>query len=338
MRNQKTPPKRCVFIVWKGYQRRVEVLAPLFNAKVKYIPHLFRHKQLRPLDYIYKMFVSIFFLIKYRPDYCIVQAPPHFAALPALLLRIPYMLDSYKGLYQSYWHKLPLFSLVMNRAQGVMVHNEEFLPLFKGMYPDTPYYVVPDPVRYIGSRVIRKANQILFLCSFDEDEPVDAIIRTIQQAPEITFVITADPFRLTEYQRAQLESCPNVRLTGYLSPDMYHILLCSSTAAVALTTMEATQQSGACEALSSNTPLIATRSKLSEKLFGRWATLVDNDAESIVAGIRSLRNESLNLEEERKQWNVRVAMGVSQVKDKLQFWLDSLHDDDLPGMARSSGF
>ena len=315
MRHFIPPTRRCTFLVWKGYQRRVDVLAPQFNADVKYIPHLFRRKQLRPLDYLYKLIVSILYLIRKRPPYVIVQAPPHYAALPALLLNIPYIIDGHNGIFQSYWHRLPLFSLIISRSQGVIVHNEEFSRLFRDRYPEKPFYVVQDPVQYISAPVARKANQILFVCSFDHDEPVEAIIGTIQQLPEITFVITADPIKLSPEHRAQLENCPNVKLTGFLSTEEYHAVLCSSTAAIALTDMEATQQSGACEALSSNTPLIATRSRLSESLFGNWATLVDNNADSIVAGINALNDKPLDLAVERMMWNQKVRYGVNEVKE-----------------------
>ena len=315
MRHIAPPARRCVFLVWKGYQRRVDVLAPLFNADVKYIPHLFRRKQLRPLDYVYKLLVSLIYLIRYRPAYVIVQAPPHYAALPALLLNIPYIIDGHNGIFQSYWHRLPLFSLIMDRSQGVIVHNEEFQGLFRDRYPEKPFYVVQDPVQYISAPVKRNTNQILFICSFDHDEPIEAIIGTIQRLPKITFVITADPIKLAPDQRTQLERCPNVKLTGFLSTEAYHNMLCSSRAAIALTNMEATQQSGACEALSSDTPLIATRSKLSESLFGNWATLVENDAESIVAGIKGLETTSIDLAVDRMKWNTRVRNGINEVKE-----------------------
>ena len=272
MKNSNQKSERCLFIVWKRYQRRVEVLAPLFGAEVKYIPHLFRKKYLRPLDYFYKLIVTVGHMLRDRPDYAIVQAPPHYAALPPILLNVPFILDGHNGIFQSYWHKMPLFNLVMKKAKTVVVHNEEFLKLFRDWYPEKSFFVVSDPLQYIEAPVERKPDQILFICSFDPDEPIDAIIGTIEQVPEYTFVITADPIKLTAAQRQRLEACPNLKLTGFLSTEEYHKTLCSSTAAIALTTMEATQQSGACEALSSNTPLIATRSTLSEYLFGSWAT------------------------------------------------------------------
>ncbi len=315
-RNQKKG--RCLFIVWKGYQRRAEVLAPLFDADIKFIPHLFRSKYLRPFDYFYKLVATIFYMIRTRPAYAIVQAPPHYAALPPLLLGTPYIIDGHNGIFQSYWHKLPLFDLIMKKSKAIIVHNTEFLSLFGKTFPQKPFIVVADPLQYIDANgTDRKNNQILFVCSFDLDEPIDAIINTIERTPDYNFVITADPKKLPVSQRQRLEACPNLRLTGFLSTEEYHETLCSSTAAIALTNMVATQQSGACEALSSNTPLIATRSTLSEKLFGDWAILVDNTADSIAAGIRELSTASMDLEMKRKDWNNSVNSGVTKVKSEV---------------------
>ena len=311
-RNSERP--KSLFIVWKAYQRRAEVLAPLFDAEIKYIPHFFRSKYLRPVDYLYKLIVTVFHMIRTRPDYTIVQAPPHYAALPPILLNTPFVLDAHNGVFQSYWHELPLFKLVMRKAKTVLVHNPEVLALFGKQYPKKSFYVVADPLQPIAvPGAERKSNQILFICSFDLDEPIDAIIETIEKTPEFNFVITADHKKLPMAQQKRLEACSNLTLTGFLSLKDYHKTLCSSTAAIALTNMEATQQSGACEALSSNTPLIATRSTLSEKLFGSWAILVENSAESIRAGIHALRDEKLDLSAEITSWNNTVDACAARV-------------------------
>lgn len=320
MKKTRSRKERCLFIVWKGYQRRAEVLAPLFDAEIKWIPHLFRSKRLRPLDYLYKFFVTVFHILRTRPDYALVQAPPHYAALPAIVCRLPYILDAHNGVFQSYWHKLPLFNLVMRRARAVLVHNPEVLDLFQADYPDKPFFIVADPLQRIEvPGAIREPNKILFICSFDPDEPVDTIARVIEQVPDTTFVITADLKKIPAAIRQRIEACPNVQLTGFLSTPDYHRMLCTSTAAIALTNMVATQQSGACEALSSNTPLIASRSTLSEKLFGEWATLVENTPEEIVAAIHALNRDPLHLESYRTAWNQQVRAGVISVLE------DALH-------------
>ncbi|MEZ4698724.1 MAG: glycosyltransferase [Rhodothermales bacterium] len=314
MKRNTSRKERCLFIVWKGYQRRAEVLAPLFDAEIKWIPHLFRSKRLRPLDYLYKLIVTVFHILRTRPSYAIVQAPPHYAALPAIICKLPYILDAHNGVFQSYWHKLPLFNTVMRRAKAVLVHNPEVLDLFHTDYPEKPFFVVADPLQRIEVQgAVREDSKILFICSFDPDEPVDTIAEVIERVPDMTFVITADLKKIPSAIRQRIEACKNVQLTGFLSTEDYHRMLCTSTAAIALTNMVATQQSGACEALSSNTPLIASRSTLSETLFGEWATLVENTPEAIIAGIRSLNTEPLHLESYRSSWNQQVRAGVISV-------------------------
>src|SRR6202000_2921033 len=102
----------------------------------------------------------------------------------------------------------------------------------------------------------RRGNHILFICSFGDDEPIDLILDTVQAMPEFNFIVSGDAKRLPDYLRAAFTACPNVSLPGFLSTDDYHLLLSSSQAAVVLSTRPAVQPSGACEALSSNTPLV----------------------------------------------------------------------------------
>ena len=85
----------------------------------------------------------------------------------------------------------------MKKASAIIVHNSEFLSMFGKTYPEKPFIVVADPLEYIGSdKIERKDNQILFVCSFDHDEPIDAIINTIERTPDFNFVITADAKKL----------------------------------------------------------------------------------------------------------------------------------------------
>jgi glycosyltransferase involved in cell wall biosynthesis len=77
--------------------------------------------------------------------------------------------------------------------------------------------------------------------------------------------------------------------------------------------MSAVQPSGACEALASNTPLILTKSALTEVLFGGWAVLVENNVESLVKAIRSLKDDPLALDAYRRDWNEGVTRGIAEL-------------------------
>jgi hypothetical protein len=94
--------------------------------------------------------------------------------------------------------------------------------------------------------------------------------------------------------------------------------LCSSLAALVLTTSDATQPSGACEALSSDTQLVISRTSLTEKLFGEWAVLVDNDSEAIAQAIRSLSVQELDLAAYRQKWNMSVQQEITRLSKFIE--------------------
>ena len=132
---------------------------------------------------------------------------------------------------------------------------------------------------------------------------------------EYTFIITADINKLSSETAARLQKLDNISLTGFLATDKYHQVLCSSLAALVLTTSDATQPSGACEALSSDTQLVISRTSLTHKLFGEWAILVDNSTESIAQAVRSLSIQELDLALYRHQWNMSVEQEISRLID-----------------------
>jgi glycosyltransferase involved in cell wall biosynthesis len=168
-----------------------------------------------------------------------------------------------------------------------------------------------------GDGIPRGPRNLLAICSFDFDEPTTLLLDVVKALPEFTFTITADIQKLPHELRTSFAACSNVRLTGFLSTGAYHAVLCSSKAAVVLTTLPSIQPSGACEALSSNTPLVLTRSSLTEALFGGWAELVDNNVESVVKAIRSLNDAPLVLDAYRNSWNEGVMHGIGELETFL---------------------
>ena len=94
---------RPAFIVWKGQQRRSEVLAPLLGCEAIFLSHVFRSKALRPLDYVIKFILTIRHLVRVRPPFVIIQAPPLFCALAAICTKTPYVFDVHNGLIHRPW-------------------------------------------------------------------------------------------------------------------------------------------------------------------------------------------------------------------------------------------
>jgi Glycosyl transferases group 1 len=319
------PPKtklNGLFIVWKKYQRRPEVLASLLNCELKFLPHLFSSKYLRPLDYLFKLVVNLRDILLQKPDFAIAQCPPTFSALPALITKTPYLIDAHNPLFQvEMWQKLPLAQTILSNSLGIIVHNTEMFQLVKGLYPSASLFTISDPIQAIAldTPPKRLEKQILVIASFDPwDEPVELLIESIKELREYNFVITADANKLDAATAASLQQLDNVQLTGFLETADYHRVLCSSLAALVLTTSDATQPSGACEALSSDTQLVISRTSLTEKLFGAWATLVENQAASIAQAIRSLSVQELNLADDRQSWNMLVQQEITRLSEFIE--------------------
>ena len=310
------------FIVWKSYQRRVEVLAPLLNAEAKFISHLFSNRYLRPIDYLLKLLATIYHIFRYKPDLIIAQAPPLFSAIPATLRKVPYVIDAHNGVFQGMWGRLPLSKYLIENARAVIVHNSEILQLAKKLYPSVKFFNIPDPIERIPpASEERLEKQILIVCSFDSDEPIDVIIDLIQELTDFNFTITADIKKVSVEQRIRFLKCSNISWTGFLPTKEYQTILSSSLAALVLTSRDSTQPSGACEALSSDTQLIISQSTLTQKLFGKWAILVDNSVESIARAIRSLESNSVDLSLHRSAWN----MSVQQEVLKLNKYIENIY-------------
>ena len=311
-----------LFLVWKKYQRRPEVLAPLVNCELKFIPHLFKSKYFRPLDYLIKLIVSIKDILAKKPDFVVAQCPPTFSALPAWLTKTPYIIDAHNPLFQvEMWQKLPLSKTLLQDALGIIVHNSEMYQLVNKMSSDSQLFTISDPIVPIVAPQPeqRQSKQILVIASFDPwDEPVELLIKAMKELAEYQFVVTADINKLDPETAASLQELDNVNLTGFLAIEEYHQMLCSSLAALVLTTSNATQPSGACEALSSDTQLVISKTSLTAKLFGDWATVVDNSVESIATAVRSLSLQDLDLDRYRQEWNARVQQEVDKMAEYIK--------------------
>lgn len=316
--NQSPEKPRGLFLVWKQYQRRAEALTPLLNCHLEFMPHLFSAKYFRPLDYFVKFLSSIAHAKKYKPQFIVAQCPPIFSAIPARILQLPYVIDAHNPLVQvKMWRYIPFTQSLVKHSMALIVHNHEIARLARTIYPHSKLFTIPDFIKPIhaNANTIRQEKKILVICSFDFwDEPISVLIESMTQLKNHIFFITAETTNLPNKYKRFLQRLSNVRLTGFLPTRDYHALLCSSSAALVLTTREATQPSGACEALASDTPLIVSKTSLTRELFGEWAILVDNTKESIVEAVTSLSKKTLDLSAYRNKWNASVKQNVYSLR------------------------
>jgi glycosyltransferase involved in cell wall biosynthesis len=320
-------PMSDAFLVWYPYQRRVEVLAPKLGAKVFYLPNLFGSKMLRPLDYLVKLIRSIGILRSSRARVVFVQWPPLYGALAALILRVPFVIDAHHGMFRGFWSRAPFWDPIFARAVAVIVHHRLVQDVARERVHASRLLVIPDPVEPIIWPVSREPRRVLFICSFDPNEPIEIIAETIEAMPDYNFYITANTMKLSPAIRVRLKSMPNLTLTGFLATEQYQRLLCSSAVAVDLDESEYAQPSGACEALASDTPLVVSSTALTRERFGEWAWPVEHRTTTIVSAIRNAASQRLDLGPYRDRWNLEVDAAVAGLGELLEAGTTSKRSD-----------
>lgn len=294
-----------LFVVWHGYQRRAEVLASRLGARVVWLPNRWRSSAMRPVDYVRKMGDTFRALDRHRPRLLLLQSPPPFGALAAMALDVPFVIDAHNASLQGYWSRVPLAELVARRAVAVVAHNQEASEIARERFPSATVTVLRDPLDETLSRsgpTERDPRRVLLVCSFGADEPVELVHASIAARTDIEFVITGKLDRLAPEWRDRLRALPNLTLPGFLPTPDYNRLMLTCGAAVVFTNRLATQPSGACEALAAGTPLVVSKTTLTEALFGAWAHLVEHDVDQVSEALDRARFQRLDIKEYRRMW------------------------------------
>jgi glycosyltransferase involved in cell wall biosynthesis len=127
------------------------------------------------------------------------------------------------------------------------------------------------------------------VCSFDYDEPVEAIFEAASRLPEVRFFVTGNAKRLSPALRSRIP--PNLTLTGFLTTESYGGLLADADAALVLTTYDHTMLRGAYEAIYQSTPVIVSDWPLLRDAFPEGAIHVDNSSAAIVSAVRDMARD-----------------------------------------------
>jgi glycosyltransferase involved in cell wall biosynthesis len=230
-----------------------------------------------------------------RPDVVFVMTPPVIAALPAFWYawtrgkRV--VMDAHTAAFlHPRWRRLQwLQRLLCRRAATTIVHNEHLATLVREAGGQAT--VVPDvPVLYEQLEPFPRpqAFTVAVVCSFNPDEPVEAILDAAVLLPDVRFFMTGNPRHLPAALAARLPE--NVTLTGFLSTPAYGGLLTGADAVMTLTTRDHTMLRGAYEATYQGTPVIVSDWPILRQAFSEGAVHADNTAAGIADAVRRLRS------------------------------------------------
>ncbi|RKN49518.1 glycosyltransferase [Micromonospora endolithica] len=308
-----------LFISWKRYQRRSDVLAEALGAEMVWRPHRATGKLLRPGDYLAHARHDLARIRSDRPPYVVAQTQPHFTALAPHMARVPYVVDAHNGQFQSWWRRVPGTEQVLRGARLVLTHNRAADQMARVAFPGLRTLVVHDPLRRIPPAAPR--GWVFIVATAAPDEPMDVLVEAIEALPDVDFATTAPLHKLPEPLRERAARLPNLRTLGFLDLPDYEAALAGARAVVVLTDRDGCQPSGACEALSAGRPLVLSRTRTTEELFGSFATLVPNASAPLAAGIRAALTDEpergARISAAQHAWVARTAAELAELRSAL---------------------
>ncbi|HLI25646.1 MAG TPA: hypothetical protein VKZ60_01160 [Chloroflexota bacterium] len=292
--------QRGLVIAWAPYQEYCAGLARQLDLPVRWVHYLgFQRPLVAPLKLPLQTARTAWLLWRERPAVVVVQVPPAYAplvpALYAALTGAGFIMDTHSQTFLiARWRwALPLVRWLARRALAVLVTNAHLAATVRAWGARAIVAVSPPPpLPPLAPRRPAAQFTVAFPCSFEPDEPVEAVLGAARALPDVRFVITGN-HRKRPGLRASAP--PNVELTGYLPRAAFYQRLRDANALLVLTTLEHTILQGALEGLELGQPLILSDTALLRAYFTEAAVYVPNTADGIAAGVRAARAREAQL-------------------------------------------
>jgi len=314
--------KKRIWVTWEKQIRNqnmsAAVGATLFEIITQH-PRYIRY----PVN-IYKT-ISIFF--KYKPNIIFVQNPSLVLAVLAVIAgkvsgaRV--IVDAHNsgilpldGKY-ALLNKLALLitkytdtTLVSNRYLSEYINNNGGFAI---IMPDP----LPDFKNYSFSKNNTVRKEILFICTWANDEPyAELITAALHLDGDIRIYITGNYTKKINDFREKLP--PNITLTGYLSDSDYKVKLASCDIVIDLTNRENCLVCGAYEAVAMGKPLILSDTVALKEYFKQGAIFTKNNAVDIAAAIESGYENLEKLRSEVEQLKTEIGYSWPQYLSNLE--------------------
>jgi glycosyltransferase involved in cell wall biosynthesis len=192
--------------------------------------------------------------------------------------------------------------------------------------------ILPDPIPDIPQPAqIRKLAgkfNILFICTWAEDEPYAEVIRAASTVEHGTVIYVTGNSRGKEYAAGNILP-DNVVLTGFLPEQQFQEILWSCDAVMDLTTRDNCLVCGAYEAVAAGKPVLLSDTKALRSYFKRGAAFTRNDVISLTRAIDEIRHQFDSLREEMTYFQNEVESVWEHHRRDLQTEIDALMNKQI---------
>jgi hypothetical protein len=305
--------QKRIWITWEQ-QRRNRTLSKALNAEL----FEFDLKYGRLIRYPIALWKTLAVFISEKAEVIFVQNPSIilslFSVIFGIVFRKPVIVDAHNaGVYpnggRNIWAKR-MADFLFRKAALTMVSNEVLAEYV--IERGGNVIAVPDPIPEFDvppmAKLSRGTYDILFICSWADDEPYGEVIEAAGMLdPNIKVYITGK----SKGREKKFKIPGNVILTGYLPEERYLQMLYSSDAVIDLTTRKDCLVCGAYESVAAEKPLILSDSKVLRKYFSRGALYTDNTSADLASQINMaiLKRDRLQAEirglklEKKREWS-----------------------------------
>ena len=301
-------------------------MAPLLGFEAVFLPIRQTVRALRPFQYLANALKTLSVLKARRPTVIWVQLPQVPVLTVALLYKrmfdpsVRVIADCHNLILNPPWNRWPGLRAQLNACDVVVVHNNAVMPKVSAMGVRTDILrLLEDPPAAMRREVLSALSfphpWVLFLASFNPDEPVQELFEAARLAPDIHFVLAGDAKRASGRHSIRVHP-ENVIFPGYLSGADLDSAIVSADAVLALTKLDDAQLSSAGEAIGAGRPMVLSDTPVTRDLYYKGGVFVDTySPASIVMGCRAaieggarLAAESVTLRDERyARWQSQAA-------------------------------
>jgi glycosyltransferase involved in cell wall biosynthesis len=282
-----------IWVTWEKQRRNYSMSIQLGAKLIELDLHLSRW-----LRYPVLIIKTLVVFIKERPAITFVQNPSLLLTFLAVtygrVFKVPTIVDAHNaGLYP-----LEGSSLLLNRLASFLLRWSDLTIVTNRVLAEYVTslggraFIMPDPMPEVASKVaspqLRAGFNILFVCSWAEDEPYLDVMRAAKLLDnDVSIYITGNSRNREKGLSEGLSS--NVELTGFVSEVEYLALLNACDAVMVLTSRDDCMLCGAYEAVAAGKPLVLSGSEVLRHYFDSGCVYTTNDIDDVARAIASLK-------------------------------------------------